>query len=149
MLGLCEAENGTEIDVLLQAEASMARGWNELLPKRPNIGRLKGKRGESPGRQIRVGRIDGTKKGCGVLREKELQERGAMPEEEGDVIREYNAMHEENFLSNWLRKDLAGKEERRRKVNETVRQDVEYKRKREEERKRDGEKEENETVRAK
>ena len=28
-----------------------------------------------------------------------LQDRGAFPEEEGDVIREYKAMHEDNFLS--------------------------------------------------
>ena len=48
-----------------------------------------------------------------LAREKRLQERGAMPKEEGDVIREYNAMHEENFLSSWLR-DLVEKEEKRR-----------------------------------
>ena len=30
-----------------------------------------------------------------------------------DVVR--NAMHEENFLSSWLREDLVGKEERRKK----------------------------------
>ena len=34
-----------------------------------------------------------------LAREQRLQERGAMPKEEGDVIREYNAMHEKNFLS--------------------------------------------------
>ena len=28
-------------------------------------------------------------------------------------VREYNAMHEENFLSSWLREDLEGKEERK------------------------------------
>ena len=33
-----------------------------------------------------------------LAREKMLQDRGALPEEEGDVIREYKAMHEENFL---------------------------------------------------
>ena len=47
------------------------------------------------------------------MREK-LQERGAVPKEEGDVIRECNAMHEENFLSSWLREDLVVKEERKR-----------------------------------
>ena len=46
-----------------------------------------------------------------LAREKELQERGAVPKEEGDVIREYNAMHEENFLSSWLRCDLTGEGE--------------------------------------
>ena len=59
----------------------------------------------------------------GTLREREkrLQDRGALPREEGDVIREYNAMHEENFLSSWLREHLVGKEERRRKVNNETR----------------------------
>ena len=38
-----------------------------------------------------------------------------MPKEEGDVIREYNASHEENLSSSWLRKELLGKES---KVNE-------------------------------
>ena len=33
-----------------------------------------------------------------------LQDRGALPKEEGDVIWEYEAMHEEKFLSSWLRK---------------------------------------------
>ena len=32
-----------------------------------------------------------------------------MPKEEVDVTREYIAMHEENFSSSWLRKDLIGK----------------------------------------
>ena len=31
-------------------------------------------------------------------------------------------MHEENFLSSWLRKDLVEKEERRKKVKERVRE---------------------------
>ena len=34
---------------------------------------------------------------------KMLQDRGALPREEGDVVREYNATHEKNFLSSWLR----------------------------------------------
>ena len=38
-----------------------------------------------------------------------------MPKEEGDVIREYNVMHEENFLSSWLKGDLVEKEEKKRR----------------------------------
>ena len=57
-----------------------------------------------------------------LAREKRLQERGAVLDEEGDVIREHNAMHEENFLS-WLREDLVEKEERRKKVKERVREE--------------------------
>ena len=52
-----------------------------------------------------------------LARDKRLQDRGALPREEGDVVREYNARDEENFLSSWLREDLVGKEERRNKVD--------------------------------
>ena len=61
---------------------------------------------------------------------KRLQDRGALPREEGDVIREYNAMHEENFLSSWLREDLIGEEERR-KEDKRIREEFNRKRKRE------------------
>ena len=44
-----------------------------------------------------------------LAREKRLQDRGALPEEEGDMVREYKAMHEENFLSSWLKEDVEGK----------------------------------------
>ena len=40
----------------------------------------------------------------------------------GDVIREYNALHEENFSSSWLREGLVEKEERKKKVNERIRE---------------------------
>ena len=43
-----------------------------------------------------------------LVGEKVLRRRGALPKEEGDVIREYKAMHEANFLSSSLRED--GKE---------------------------------------
>ena len=45
-----------------------------------------------------------------LAREKRLQDRGAVPREEGVVVREYNAIHEKNFPSSWLREDLVGKE---------------------------------------
>ena len=31
----------------------------------------------------------------------------------GDVVKEYEAMHEEDFWSSWLREDERGEEERR------------------------------------
>ena len=34
-----------------------------------------------------------------------LQDRSTLPKEEGVVVREYRAMHEETFLSSWLRED--------------------------------------------
>ena len=45
-----------------------------------------------------------------LVREKVLRESGELPKEVGDVITEYKAMHEENFLSSWLRKDGKEKE---------------------------------------
>ena len=41
-----------------------------------------------------------------------LQDRGALPKDEGGVIRKYKVMHEENFLSTWLREDGKNKEEK-------------------------------------
>ena len=38
-----------------------------------------------------------------------LEDRGALPKEEGDLIIEYKAMHEENFLSSCLEDDTEGK----------------------------------------
>ena len=42
--------------------------------------------------------------------EEVLRDRGALPKEECDFIREYKAMHEENFLSSWIREDGKEKE---------------------------------------
>ena len=65
-------------------------------------------------------------KGCGTSPKKRiLEDRRALLEEEGDLVRDHKAMHEENFLSGWLREDVEGKlqeeEEMRRrtKVEET------------------------------
>ena len=71
-----------------------------------------------------------------------------MLEEEGDVIREYNAKHEENFLSSGLREDLVEQEQGKQKVNERIREGERKKGQRGEERKREEGKEENETVSA-
>ena len=37
-----------------------------------------------------------------------LEDGGALPEEDGDQMMEYKALHEENFLSSRLREDVAG-----------------------------------------
>ena len=63
-----------------------------------------------------------------LARNKPLQDRGALPGEEGDAIREYKAMHEENFLSSWLREDGKGKTKREMEVDKEV-EDVVKKRK--------------------
>ena len=46
-----------------------------------------------------------------------LEERGAWPKEDGDSLRQYQAMQEENFLSSWLRGDVDGEEEERKRLN--------------------------------
>ena len=43
-----------------------------------------------------------------VAREKMLQDRGALPKEEGNIVREFKAMHAENLFSSWLREDVVG-----------------------------------------
>ena len=42
-----------------------------------------------------------------------MKDRGELPKEEGDVMGEYEAMHEEDFWSSWLREDEKSKEERK------------------------------------
>ena len=71
-------------------------------------------------------------------KEKIMKERGEFPNEEGNVVRECKAMHEEDFWSSWLREDEKSKEER--KATEGQGEEEGEKRKREEET------EENETV---
>ena len=48
-----------------------------------------------------------------IAKKKKLEGRGALPREDGDLLCEYQAMHEENFPSSWLREDVEGKEEGR------------------------------------
>ena len=68
-----------------------------------------------------------------------LQDRRELPEEEGDVIREYKAMHEEKILSCWLREDGKEKKERTMEIGKESTEEMGKKRRREEE------KDENET----
>ena len=55
--------------------------------------------------------------------EKVLRKRGALPKEEGDVIREYKAAHEENFLSSWLREDGKKKKDRRLEMGKEIKEE--------------------------
>ena len=57
-----------------------------------------------------------------IAKKRMLEDRGALPKEEGDFIRKYKVMHEENFLSCWLRDDIEGKAE---EVEERDRKDEE------------------------
>ena len=90
-------------------------------------------------KQFRSERIDGAKRPVECGNRKTMKERGELPNEEGDVVREHKTMHEEDFWSSWLREDEKSKEER--KVEAEGKGEVEG-----EKRKREGEKEDNETV---
>ena len=72
-----------------------------------------------------------------LAKENILKERGELPNEEGDVVREYKAMHEENFLGSWLREDVRVKEERVAKACEKNEEERGEKRKKEEEKDED------------
>ena len=52
-----------------------------------------------------------------------LEDRGTLSREDGDLLREYQAMHEENFLGSWLREVVEGKEEEREKMNKEAREE--------------------------
>ena len=43
-----------------------------------------------------------------VARVKILQDKCTLPQEEGDIVREYMATREEHFFSSWLREDVEG-----------------------------------------
>ena len=64
---------------------------------------------EGEGR-IRARRFHRAKKGNGTPAKKRmLEDRGAVSKEEGNLVREYKAMHQDLFLSSCLREDKASK----------------------------------------
>ena len=73
-----------------------------------------------------------------LARVKMLQDRGALPKEQGDIVREYKAMHKENFLSSCLREDVEGKEQSKNQFNRKTNEEVSRKRDREGEKGEDG-----------
>ena len=62
------------------------------------------------------GRIHGAKRFVESCEGKNPDGERELPKEEGDAVREYKAMREENFLSGWLREDERGKKKGRRKL---------------------------------
>ena len=74
-----------------------------------------------------------------LARNKAMQDRGGLPGEEGEAFREYEAMHEENFLSSsWLREDGEDKREKEIEVDRVPKEEVSKKRKRVWEKEEDG-----------
>ena len=58
-----------------------------------------------------------------ITKKRILEDRGALPKEDGDLLRGFQAMHEENFLSSWLRENVEGEEEERERLNEEAKQE--------------------------
>ena len=100
--------------------------------------------GRVPAKEARNWRIEGQKKITrkeyqsllnkvemeGLMAQKRIVEimweRGALPKEEGDAIRDYKAMHEEKFLSGWLREDGREKERKKRMERRVSNGDVTF-----------------------
>ena len=58
-----------------------------------------------------------------IAKKRMLEERGALPTEEGDLVRYYKAIHDENVLSSRLREDVEGKAEGIEKVNSEAKEE--------------------------
>ena len=59
-----------------------------------------------------------------LARENMLQDRFALSKEEGDVVSEYKAMHEEHVLSSWLREVGEDKKEREMEADWETKEEV-------------------------
>ena len=121
-LGLCETENGTQID---KPEQVGTKEYGKLLKRiqiledsRVLVTEAKNWKSEGKRREYKKELLEKVKESVERAREKMLQDRGALPNEEGDIVREYKAMHEEHFLSSWLREDVEGRKDREEKARE-------------------------------
>ena len=61
--------------------------------------------------EVEVGRFMAQKDLWNIASKRMPEDRGPLHKEEEDLIREYKAMHEENFFSSRLRDDTEGKAE--------------------------------------
>ena len=57
-----------------------------------------------------------------IAKKRMLEDRGALPKEDGNQLREYHAMHEEKFLGSWLRGDEEYKKAEMNKLSEEAKQ---------------------------
>ena len=51
---------------------------------------------------------------CNITKKRMLEDSGAVPRQDVDLLSENQAMHAENFLSSWLREDVEGKNEEKK-----------------------------------
>ena len=106
----CEAKNGTKAHKLLHAgTGEHQRLWQNGENNPENRGRKKKIITRKEYRRlVKKFEMEGlmAQKGLwNLVKEKIMKERGELPNEEGEAVREYKVMHEEDFWSNWLRED--------------------------------------------
>ena len=76
--------------------------------------------------RIRSLRCSWRKKVClKIAKQRRLEDRGRVPEEEGDYIRQNRSTHEEHFLSCWLWEDVERKVEGVEKMNKEATEEEE------------------------
>ena len=68
--------------------------------------------------EFEVGGFMTEKRLWNIAKKRMLEDRGALPKEDGNLLREYRAVHEENFLSSWLREDVGGEEGETERLSE-------------------------------
>ena len=114
VFGICEAKNGTGTDELLQAEPSVHKRVRQDAKTNSDSGSKKGQKRRTTRKEqhirlwndFEMGGFTVHKGLWNLAREKMLQDRGALPKEEGDIVRQYKAMHEEKFMSSRPREDV-------------------------------------------
>ena len=140
---------GTQIDELLEQVGTEEHGKMLKGIQILEVGRVRAKEAQNwmiEGQKRRITRKEHrrlrnefemggfmTQKGqWNLARRKMPQDRGAVLEEEGDIVREYKAIHEETILRSWLKKVGQDKKERKMEVDTETKEEVSEKRIREE-----------------
>ena len=83
-----------------RAPAKNARGW-----------KIEGQKKKRTREACKSWEVSWRKTGLCITTKRMLDHRGAVPREDVDLPSENQAMHEERFLSSWLREDVEGKNE--------------------------------------
>ena len=58
-----------------------------------------------------------------MAKKRMLQDRGALPEEDGNKLRDNKARHDKNFLSSWLRQNVEGVQAEMKRLKEEGKQE--------------------------
>ena len=93
----------------MRVPAKNARGWT-IEWQKSRVTRKECKRLRE---EFEVRRFTAQKGSWNIAKKSMLEDRGALPKEDGDLPRECQAMNEANLFSSWLREDVEHKEEER------------------------------------